>query len=87
MKTLVIGATGFIGTCLAKRLAQTDHELCWLVEKTANVGQLVEIGGTLLTGDITDKIAVLKGMKGCKWVQFFWRRAQRENALHYLMHA
>lgn len=68
MKTLVTGATGFIGTCLAKRLAQTNHELHWLVEKKSNVGQLKELGGTIFKGDVTDKVAVLRGMKGCNWV-------------------
>jgi dihydroflavonol-4-reductase len=68
MKTFITGATGFIGTHLVKRLAQTEHELCCLVRKTSHVGELEELGATLVTGDVTDRASLLEGMKGCDWV-------------------
>jgi dihydroflavonol-4-reductase len=68
MKTLITGATGFIGTHLVKRLAQTEHEMCCLVRKTSNVRVLRELGANLITGDVTDRDSLLEGMKGCDWV-------------------
>lgn len=68
MKTFITGATGFIGTHLVKKLAQTEHELRCLVRKTSDVHTLKELGVDLITGDVTDKDSVLEGMKGCDWV-------------------
>ncbi|KPJ64250.1 hypothetical protein AMJ44_13100 [candidate division WOR-1 bacterium DG_54_3] len=68
MKTFITGATGFIGTHLVKRLAQTEHELRCLVRKTSDVHTLKELGVALITGDVTDKDSLLEGMKGCDWV-------------------
>jgi len=68
MKTFITGATGFIGTHLAERLAPTEHELCYLVRKTSDVSRLRKLGVTLITGDVTDKDSLLDGMKGCDWV-------------------
>ena len=68
MKTFITGATGFIGTHLAKTLAQTEHELRCLVRKTSDVHTLKELGIPLIMGDVTDKDSVLEGMKGCDWV-------------------
>ncbi|MCJ7457529.1 MAG: NAD-dependent epimerase/dehydratase family protein, partial [candidate division Zixibacteria bacterium] len=68
MKIFITGATGFIGTHLVRRLAQTEHKLYCLVRKTSNVSELDKPGVTLITGDVTDKHSLLKGMKGCDWV-------------------
>jgi dihydroflavonol-4-reductase len=68
MKVFVTGATGFVGTRFAQRLAQTDHELYCLVRKTSDVRRLKEIGANLVYGDVTDRASVLEGMKGCDWV-------------------
>lgn len=68
MKTFITGATGFIGTHLIKRLAQTEHELYCLVRETSHIGELKELGATLIMGDVTDKDSLLEGMKSCDWV-------------------
>lgn len=79
MKTFISGATGFIGTHLIRQLAKTDHELYCLVRKTSDARVVREVGATLVTGDVTDKSSVLRGMKGCDWVIHmassfvFWR--------------
>ena len=67
MKTFITGATGCIGSHMVKRLAQSEHELYCLVRKTSHVGEL-ELGATLITGDVTDKDSLLEGMRGCDGV-------------------
>ena len=68
MKIFITGATGFIGTHLVRRLAQTEHKLYCLVRKTSNIHDLKELGVTLITGDVTDRDSLLQGMKSCDWV-------------------
>jgi dihydroflavonol-4-reductase len=68
MRIFITGATGFIGTHVIKRLAQTEHELCCLARKSSRVDQLKESGTDIVYGDVTDKRAVCEGMKGCDWV-------------------
>lgn len=68
MKTFITGATGFIGTHVVRRLAQTEHQLRCLVRKTSNIRELEELGAILITGDVTNKNSLLEGMKGCDWV-------------------
>jgi dihydroflavonol-4-reductase len=68
MRTFITGATGFIGTHLVRRMAQTEHELLCLVRKSSNVNVLEELGVTLIRGDVTDKNSLLEGMRGCQWV-------------------
>lgn len=68
MRVFITGATGFIGSHVAKRLAQTEHQMRCLVRETSDVGELKKLGATLVTGDIVDKGSVLEGMRGCDWV-------------------
>ena len=68
MKTFITGGTGFIGTHLVRRLAQTEHEMVCLIRETSDVSTLEEVGATLVRGDVTDKDTVLEGMRGCDWV-------------------
>ncbi len=68
MKIFLTGSTGFIGSHLVKRLARAEHKLCCLVRKASQVGDLEKLGTTLITGDITDRSSLLRGMNGCKWL-------------------
>ncbi|NOZ70845.1 MAG: NAD-dependent epimerase/dehydratase family protein, partial [Chloroflexi bacterium] len=68
MKVFITGATGFIGTHVAEQMSQSEHELYCLVRETSNVDRLKELGVTLVTGDVTDKESLLRGMAGCNWV-------------------
>jgi dihydroflavonol-4-reductase len=68
MKTFITGSTGFIGTHLVKRLSQTEHELCCLVRKSSQVGDIEKMGATPVRGDVTDKDSLLEAMRGREWV-------------------
>jgi dihydroflavonol-4-reductase len=68
MKLFITGATGFIGTHLVQRLAQTEHEMVCLVRETSDVSTVERVGAILATGDVTYKDSVLEGMRGCDWV-------------------
>jgi dihydroflavonol-4-reductase len=68
MRMFVTGGTGFIGTHLVKRLAQTDHALVCLARPTSDARPLREVGATVVTGDVTDKESLLEGMEGCDWL-------------------
>jgi len=68
MKLFITGATGFIGTHLIKRLAQTEHKLNCLVRGSSKAEFLKEPGANIIIGDVTDRVSVLEGMRGCDWV-------------------
>jgi dihydroflavonol-4-reductase len=61
VKTFITGGTGFIGTHLVRRMAQTEHEMVCLTRATS-------VGATVVRGDVTVKESMLKAMKGCDWV-------------------
>ena len=54
MRTLITGATGFIGKRLLERLIEKKHDVTCLARKTSNVAFLKEKGVPLITCDITD---------------------------------
>ena len=68
MKVFITGASGFIGTHLVARLAQTDHRIRCLVRASSDVSALEELGVDLVRGDVTDRASVIAGMEGCDWV-------------------
>lgn len=68
MRIFVTGASGFIGSHLIGRLAQTDHEVLCLVRASSDLHQLLKCGVTLVRGDVTDRDSLVAGMEGCDWV-------------------
>ncbi|MGD9031520.1 MAG: NAD-dependent epimerase/dehydratase family protein [Desulfobacteraceae bacterium] len=68
MKIFITGATGFIGTHLVRRLAQSDHESHCFVRETSHFEELERLGVMMVKGDVTRKDSILAGMKGCDWV-------------------
>jgi nucleoside-diphosphate-sugar epimerase len=51
---LVTGATGFIGTHLTRRLAESGHGVTCLVRPTSNVDRLEPLGVRFAMGDVRD---------------------------------
>jgi len=67
-KTLVTGASGFIGSHVARALAQRGDELRLLVRRGSSVDHLNDLEFERVTGDITDRRAVRRAMKGAQRV-------------------
>jgi dihydroflavonol-4-reductase len=62
--TLLTGATGFIGSHLARLLVQRGDELRVLVRKRSKTGPLVELEVEQVEGDMLDRRAVRRAMRG-----------------------
>ncbi len=63
-KTLVTGATGFIGSHVARALAERGDELRLLARRKSRVDPLEDVDFERAIGDVTDRRAVRRAMKG-----------------------
>ncbi|QMU56573.1 MAG: NAD-dependent epimerase/dehydratase family protein [Candidatus Mycalebacterium zealandia] len=68
MAVLMTGATGFIGSHIARKLKTKGDEVRALVRATSDTGDLDRAGITKINGDITDRASVLKALEGCETV-------------------
>ena len=68
MKVFITGATGFIGSEVARRFASTDHEMTCLVRASSNVDELKKLNANLAMGDVLNRESLDRGMEGCNWV-------------------
>ena len=65
MKAFVTGATGFVGSHVARVLADQGADLRLLVRKTSRLENISSIPGERVTGDLTDAESLRRGMAGC----------------------
>ncbi len=65
MKTLVTGASGFIGSRLVKRLLQTGAQVKVLVRKESNLENLQGLSIELAYGDLRDYETLRSALEGC----------------------
>jgi dihydroflavonol-4-reductase len=63
-KTLITGASGFIGNHLARALARRSDDLRLLVRRGSSLEHLGDLEFERTTGDVTDRRAVRRAMKG-----------------------
>ncbi len=66
MSTLVTGATGFIGSALARALLARGRELRLLVRADSDRRNIAGLDAEVVTGDLTDRASLAKAMKGCE---------------------
>jgi dihydroflavonol-4-reductase len=62
-KTLVTGASGFVGSHVARALARRGDELRLMVRRGSSLEHLSDLEFERVTGDVTDRRAVRRAMK------------------------
>jgi len=65
MKALVTGATGFVGSAVARELVQNGEEAKVLVRPTSDRRNLEGLDVEAVPGDITDPASLRKALSGC----------------------
>ena len=68
MRYFVTGATGFIGTRLARQLREAGHEVDAIARDPGKAGDLTKLGVWVQKGDITDKESMRGPMNGADGV-------------------
>jgi dihydroflavonol-4-reductase len=64
VKTLLTGGAGFIGTHLVRALAERGDELRLLIRRTTRADHLAGLDCEVVAGDVTDRRAVRRAMRG-----------------------
>ena len=65
MKALVTGATGFVGSHVARVLAEKGAELRVLVRSSSNLKNIEGMNAERVVGDLRDADSLEKAMSGC----------------------
>ena len=65
MKKLVTGATGFIGSAIARELLKDGEEVKVLIRKTSDTRNIDQLDVEKVYGDIRDGDTMKKALKGC----------------------
>lgn len=68
MKIFLTGATGFVGSHVARVLSDGGADLRLLVRATSRRENLEGLHGDLVVGDLRDATSLRKGMEGCEVV-------------------
>jgi len=67
MKCFVTGASGFIGANLVHELNARGHSVKALLRPNADVRGLVGAEFERVSGDVSDRAALVRAMRGCDW--------------------
>src|SRR6185312_13540450 len=65
---LVTGASGFVGSAVARRLQAEGAKLRLLARKTSPRGNLDALNAEVATGDMGDAASLTEAMKGVRYV-------------------
>lgn len=68
MRLFLTGATGYIGSALARRLVRDGHEVRALVRPTSRTDELEALGVATFVGDLAERVSMREGMSGADWV-------------------
>ena len=66
MLAFVTGATGFVGSHVARALAEQGADLRLLVRANSNTKNIDDVKADLVTGDLRDPASLEKGIAGCE---------------------
>ena len=66
--TLVTGATGFVGSAVARALLARGHAVRALVRPGSDRRNLADLAVTLVEGDLTDAASLGRAVAGCRFV-------------------
>ncbi len=65
MKTLITGATGFVGSAVLRQLLAAGHDVRALVRPRSDLRNLNGLSAEIVYGDVTDRPSLDRAMKGC----------------------
>ena len=68
MRCFVTGATGFLGSHVARQLLARSADLRLLVRQTSRLDNIADLGADHVVGDLRDPDSLRKGMSGCEFV-------------------
>lgn len=68
MTTLVTGATGFVGSAVARVLAARGHALRLMTRPTSDRSNLAGLDAEIVIGDLTDPASLARAVSGCRYV-------------------
>jgi len=66
--TLLTGATGFVGSAVARVLAARGHRLRLLVRPMSDRRNLAGLDAELVLGDLTDEASLARAVAGCRYL-------------------
>jgi dihydroflavonol-4-reductase len=65
MKTLITGASGFVGSAVLRQLIAAGHTVRALVRPNSDRRNLAELPVEIVTGDLTDRASLDRALLGC----------------------
>src|SRR5664279_3487865 len=68
MKCFVTGATGFLGSHVARQLLSQGAQLRLLMRPTSRIDNIADLPAERVVGDLRDLESLKKGMSGCEFV-------------------
>ncbi len=68
MKCFITGATGFLGSHVARQLLAKGADLRLLVRSTSRLDNIADIPAERIVGDLRDLVSLKQGMAGCEFV-------------------
>ena len=68
MKAFITGATGFVGSHVARALADQGADLRLLVRKTSRTDNIAGLRAEIAQGDLRDAASLKSAMSGCEFV-------------------
>lgn len=66
--TFVTGATGFVGSAVAHRLAMHGHSLKLLVREKSDRQNLADLDAEQVVGDLSDASSLVEALRGCRYL-------------------